>query len=1287
MTGPPRRGRRPGSPRPPRPAVVDEELRARRLAAVPTVTYPAELPITERIDELAELIRDHQVVVVAGETGSGKSTQLPKLCLALGRGIEGRIGHTQPRRLAARTVAERIADELGVAVGGAVGCTVRFSDQVADDTLVKVMTDGILLAETRHDRDLRAYDTIIIDEAHERSLNVDFLLGYLRRLLPRRPDLKLVITSATIDTEKFSAHFGGAPIVEVSGRTYPVEVRYRPFAVDADDERDQTQAIADAVDELRAEGPGDVLVFLSGEREIHDTADALRRVEWPDTEIVPLYARLGLAEQRKVFAPHRGRRVVLATNVAETSITVPGIRYVVDVGTARISRYSRRLKVQRLPIEPVSQASANQRAGRCGRVAPGICIRLYAEEDFANRPAFTEPEILRTNLASVVLQAASLRLGDLTRFPFVDAPDQRAIKDGVALLEELGAFRPGEPDPDRRLTPLGQRLARLPADPRLARMVLAAEELDCAREVLIIASALSIQDPRERPTDQRAAADQSHARFRSEGSDFLSLLQLWDHLRELQRTTTKNAFRRACRQEFLNFLRVREWQDVERQLRDVAADLGIRTNRTPAEPDRVHRALLTGLLSQIGMLPPTDKKRPEPRPGAKERRPLPEYLGARSARFAIAPGSVVSKKPPKWLMAAELVETNRLWARTVAGIRPEWIEAAAGELATRSHDDPRWDQERGAVVATQRVTLYGLPVAVRTVDYARIDPEAARELFVRMALVERQWTTHEAFFAANAAAAERVRRLEDRARRRDLLIGHDALFAVFDARVPEHVTSGRHLERWLREDRAARNAALTLSPDELLDPDAGGLSIDDFPDELTVGRHRYLLTYAYTPGRPGDGITLHLPLAALQTLTDDDTSWMVPGVRAELVEAMLRALPKQYRRPLTPIPTHVERFLAGHAPADGPLPDLLADYVNAVVREETSGQLWSMLTGADFLPDALPEHLRFQHAVHDVDREVLAVGRRLGVLAVELRPRLRAAVVAAAPGVERTGQTSWSFGEVPATVRVEQAGHRIVGYPTLTDERTAVGVGIVMSAAEQQRGMRAGVRRLLLLTITAPRKQLERLVPNSARLALAQLRIGTVEELVEDCIGVAIDGLLGDRAGTVRTQAAFESLRDDVRGELHDAAARVVTLAASIAESAAAVERIISALTGSAFDASVADLRAQLRWLAGPGFVRSTGAARLADVERYVRAARLRAEKLPGDLERDRRRMAPIRRLQDEIDDVLLDAPAAHRVELVGLRWDVEELRVAAWAQQLGTRSGVSETRIRRDLDRIAPVA
>jgi ATP-dependent helicase HrpA len=1271
--------------------MVTDEVRARREAAVPTVTYPAELPITERIDELAGLIRDHQVVVVAGETGSGKSTQLPKLCLALGRGIAGRIGHTQPRRLAARTVAERIADELGVAVGGAVGCTVRFSDQVADETLVKVMTDGILLAETRHDRDLRAYDTIIIDEAHERSLNVDFLLGYLRRLLPRRPDLKLVITSATIDTGKFSAHFGGAPIVEVSGRTYPVEVRYRPFALDADDDRDQTQAIADAVEELRTEGPGDVLVFLSGEREIHDTADALRRIEWPDTEIVPLYARLGLAEQRRVFAPHRGRRVVLATNVAETSITVPGIRYVVDTGTARISRYSRRLKVQRLPIEPVSQASADQRAGRCGRVAPGVAIRLYAEDDYANRPAFTEPEILRTNLASVVLQAASLRLGDLTRFPFVDPPDRRAVNDGVALLEELGAFRPGETDPDRRLTPLGHRLARLPTDPRLGRMVLAAEELDCAREVLVIASALSIQDPRERPTEQRAAAEQSHARFRSEGSDFLAYLQLWDHLRELQRTTTKSAFRRSCRQEFLNFLRVREWQDVERQLRDTAAELGIRANRSPAEPDRIHRALLTGLLSHVGVLPPTDRKRPQgPTPPGgrpRERQPLPEYLGARNARFAIAPGSVLTRKAPKWVMAGELVETNRLWARTVAGVRPEWIEAAAGALATRSHDDPRWDRERGSVVATERVTLYGLPVAVRTVDYARIDPEAARELFIRMALVERQWDTHEAFFAANAAAVDRVRRLEDRARRRDLLVGHDAVFALLDARIPEDVTNGRALERWLREDRSERNARLTLSAAELIDPEAGGIAPEDFPDHLVIRDHRYLLTYAYTPGRAGDGITLHLPLAALQTLTDDDTSWMVPGVRRELVEAMMRALPKQYRRPLSPISGHVDAFLAAHSPADGPLPALLADYVNTVVRRETDGQVWSTLSAADFVPDTWPDHLRFQYAVQGTDREVLAVGRRLGVLAVELRPRLRAAVVAAHAGLERRGQTSWTFDEIPGRVGVEQSGHRIVGYPALVDERTSVGLDVVMSAAEQARSTRAGVRRLLLLTIVAPRRQLERLVGNAARLALPQLRAGTVEELVDDAVGIAVDVLVGDRGAAVRDQATFDALREDVRGELHDAAARVVGMAAAIAETAATTLALLAPLSASAFDASVADLRAQLRWLAGPGFVRATGSARLGDVERYVRAARARAEKLAGDLERDRRRMAPIRRLQDEIDDVLVDAPPERRVELMALRWDVEELRVAAWAQQLGTRSGVSETRIRRDLDRIAPVA
>jgi len=789
-----------------------ESLVAARQSAIPTITYP-DLPVGERRREIADAIRTHQVVVIAGETGSGKTTQLPKICLESGRGIRGTIGHTQPRRLAARTVAQRIADELDTPLGDAVGYAVRFTDQVSDRTLIKLMTDGILLAEIQRDRRLLRYDTLILDEAHERSLNIDFLLGYLRELLPRRPDLTVIITSATIEPQRFAAHFDNAPIIEVSGRTYPVDIRYRPLEVavsaapedDPDDPdheivrteiRDEIEAIVDAIGELEAEPPGDVLVFLSGEREIRDTAEALGGLK--HTEVLPLYARLPTAEQQKVFAPHTGRRVVLATNVAETSLTVPGIRYVIDPGNARISRYSRRLKVQRLPIEPISQASAAQRAGRCGRVAPGVCIRLYSEQDFAARPRYTDPEILRTNLAAVLLQMAALQLGDIEKFPFLDPPDRRSVRDGVQLLQELGAF-----DQRGAITDLGRRLARLPVDPRLGRMVLQAEAEGCVREILVLAAALTIPDPRERPSDREEAAREKHARFADEHSDFMSYLNLWRYLREQRKSLTGNAFRRMCRAEFLHYLRIREWQDLVGQLRSIARDLGIVADTgpdEPADPARVHAALLAGLLSHVGM------RREESR----------EYLGARNSQFVLAPGSVLTKRPPRWVVVAELVETSRLYGRTAARIQPEVVEQVAGDSVQRTHSEPHWDPKRGEVMAYERVTLYGLPLAARRrVGYARIEPALARELFIRHALVEGEWHTRHHFFADNARLRAELEELEERARRRDLLVADDEVYGLYDARIPADVVSARHFDAWWKKQRHKTPDLLTFTRADL----------------------------------------------------------------------------------------------------------------------------------------------------------------------------------------------------------------------------------------------------------------------------------------------------------------------------------------------------------------------------------------------------------------------------------------------------------------------------------------
>ena len=923
---------------------------------MPAITYPPELPVSQRKDDIARAIEENQVVIIAGETGSGKTTQIPKICLELGRGIAGQIGHTQPRRLAARTVAERIAEELGSPLGETVGYQVRFTDVSADDTLIKLMTDGILLTELARDRTLRRYDTLIIDEAHERSLNIDFILGYLRQLLPERPDLKVIITSATIDPERFAAAFGGAPVLEVSGRTYPVEVRYRPIEpVEGGEDADQGQAISDAIDELSAEGPGDILVFLSGEREIRDTADLLAGRD--RLEVLPLYSRLSAAEQYRVFERRQAssftRRVVLATNVAETSLTVPGIHYVIDPGTARISRYSRGTKVQRLPIEPISQASANQRKGRCGRTADGICIRLYSQADFESRSEFTEPEILRTNLASVILQMAAIGLGDVPKFPFIDPPDARNIADGLTLLTELNAFSDG------RITGLGRKLARLPVDPRIGRMILAADRNGCVREVLIIAAALSIQDPRERPADAQQAADDKHRRFADpdSGSDFGTYLNLWDYLAERQRELSSSAFRRLCRADYLNYLRVREWQDLQGQLQRLAGDLGVAVDSSSTERTVVHLSLLAGLLSQIGM-------KTEPvRPAASVtsgRRPRAEYLGARNARFAIFPGSSLARQTPDWIVAAELVETSRLWARTVASIEPEWIEPLAQHLVRRSYSEPHWERKRGSAVALEKVTLYGVPIVVdRKVNYGRIDPAAARELFIRHALVEGDWQTSHRFFAENRRLLAEAAELEHRVRRRGLIVGEDELFAFYDARVPADVVSAAHFDTWWKQARRADPDLLTFKPADLLSEDAARVSTDSYPDIWTsqsAALDALPLSYAFEPGSDTDGVTVDIPLSRLNQVNPAEFSWQVPGLRTELVTEMIRSLPKSLRRDLVPAPDVAREVVARLGPPSGDLRDAVARELRSLRGVTVPRDAWDL--------SRLPPHLRITVRVH-----------------------------------------------------------------------------------------------------------------------------------------------------------------------------------------------------------------------------------------------------------------------------------------------------------------------------------
>ncbi len=1231
---------------------------ARRRAAVPRVGYPAALPIAGKRDEILAAVRDHQVVIVAGETGSGKTTQLPKMCLELGRGVRGAIGHTQPRRLAARTVAERVAEELETPLGGAVGYKVRFSDHASDDTLVKVMTDGILLAELLDDRMLRRYDTLIIDEAHERSLNIDFILGYLAQLLPRRPDLKVIITSATIDPERFSRHFGDAPVIEVSGRTYPVEVRYRPIADEADS--DQIQAISDAVDELRAAGRGDVLVFLSGEREIRDTADALRRAEQRDAEILPLYARLSAAEQHRVFQPHPGRRIVLATNVAETSLTVPGIRYVIDPGTARISRYSHRTKVQRLPIEPISRASANQRKGRCGRTADGICIRLYSEEDFESRPEFTDPEILRTNLASVILQMATLGLGDVASFPFIDPPDHRNVRDGVQLLEELGAFDPSVKDAGKRLTPLGRKLAQLPVDPRLARMVLEAERYGCVREVMVIAAALSIQDPRERPTDAQQAAAEKHGRFVDKDSDFLSYLNLWRYLRKAQEELSSSQFRKLCRAEFLNYLRVREWQDVNSQLRQVARTFGIRSSSAPDDPDNIHRSLLAGLLSHIGLKDP-------------ERQ---EYQGARNARFAISPGSALFKKPPRWVMAAELVETSRLWGRVAARIEPEWAESLGQHLVKRTYSEPHWEQPAGAVMALEKVTLYGVPiVASRRVNYGRIDPPLSRELFIRHALVQGEWETHHQFFHANRRLLEEVSDLEARARRRDILVDDQALFDLYDRRLPAEIVSTRHFDAWWKRTRASRPDLLSFEKSMLIKQGAGGVSERDYPDVWVQGRLELPLTYQFEPGSDADGVTVHVPLALLNQVRAEGFDWQVPGLRQELATELIRSLPKPIRRNFAPAPDHARAALERVTPLEGPLVEALGLELRRLTGVEVPADAWR--------PDLVPDHLRVTFRVSD-DQRVLAEDKDLEGLKLRLTGRLRAAISTAAGGVERRGLRSWDIGSLPRTVEVERGGAVVQGYPALVDEGDSVAVRTLETEAAQQRAMWQGTRRLLVLSSPSPTRFVLGRLGNQAKLTLRDYPHGTAVDLFDDCITCAADALMAEAGGPAWDAEGFAKLHDKVRGELADTVLEVVTKVERILEAARGVElRLQERRANPTLAPALDDARAQLDGLVYRGFVTATGSRRLADVLRYVRGIQHRLDRLASHPARDAELLASVEDIQDAYQRRLDRLPHGRQPgeALREIRWMIEELRISYFAQPLGTPYPVSEKRLRRALD------
>ncbi|WP_024796812.1 ATP-dependent RNA helicase HrpA [Tomitella biformata] len=1258
-----------------------------RRASVPPITYPESLPVTARREDIAAAIDKHQVVIVAGETGSGKTTQIPKICLELGRGVRGLIGHTQPRRLAARTVAERIAEELDRPLGETIGYTVRFTDHVSDKTLVKVMTDGILLNEIQRDRMLWRYDTLIIDEAHERSLNIDFILGYLKQLLPRRPDLKVIITSATIDPQRFAEHFGvngvPAPIIEVSGRTFPVEMRYRPLTVQQGEQtidRDPLDAICEAATELLKAGDGDILVFLSGEREIRDAADALRERNFRNTEILSLYARLSAADQHKVFRGHAGRRIVLSTNVAETSLTVPGIRYVIDTGLARISRYSVRTKVQRLPIEDISQASANQRSGRCGRVADGICIRLYSEEDYDSRPAFTEPEILRTNLASVILQMTALGLGDIAAFPFVEPPDSRAVRDGVSLLQELGAIvaatKPGEVN---TLTDNGKALARLPVDPRMGRMLLEAHRQGCLREMLVIVSAVSMQDVRERPAEHQQAADQQHARFNVAGSDFLAYLRLWEYLGEQRHALSSSQFRKMCRTEFLHWMRIREWQDLHGQLKQITRELNWDRNTVDASEDAIHQSLLSGLLSHIGL-----------REGDKK-----DFLGARGARFAVFPGSSLFKKPPRWIMAGELVETSRLWARSVAQIQPEWAETLAPHLVKSSYSEPHWSSKRAAAMAYEKVTLYGVPlVARRLVPYGQIDQEASRDLFIRHALVQGEWQTNHDFFHHNRALLESMEELEHRARRRDIVVEDDDLFDFYDKRVGESVVSARHFDSWWKKARKADPDLLSFQQQTVTNDDANRVNSADYPDAWQQGQLRFPLTYHFEPGHPDDGVTARIPIELLAQIQPVGFDWLVPGLRLDLATAMIKSLPKPARRTVVPAPDFAAAAMASIKPRTEPL--------NTALARELSRLGNCAISPREFVPDALPPHLRMGFIATGADGHELGRSKDLAALKHSLAKQIRAASAAQGLDAARPATLEWTsetLGAIPDQVTRTVGGQKVIGYPTLAVEpqkasasgkaskagaapaapiAAAVGVRVVATQAEQRQLMRAGTRQLLLNALPGPPKMLISDFDNRYRLLLSQYPFGGLSGLLAEAHECAIDELMG-MGPAVRDAAAFEALRKSVAADLYPRTSAILRSAAQVVEQWAQVQRLLPAADPATAD----DVRDQVADLVHQGFLLETGAARVAHLPRYLAAAAQRLEAAPKGLApaamaRENSGMHTLNRVYGALQHYLDTCPPAKASspQVLDVYWLIEELRVGLFAQRLGTAQPVSEKRI-----------
>ena len=1250
----------------------------KRDALIPEITYPENLPVSARRDDIMELVRDNQVVVIAGETGSGKTTQIPKMLLEMGRGRRGLIGHTQPRRLAARTVAERIADELGQDIGESVGYAIRFDDKVSPSTAVKLMTDGILLTEMQRDRFLNAYDTIIIDEAHERSLNIDFLLGYLKRLLPKRPDLKVIVTSATIDPEAFASHFADAegnpaPIIEVSGRTYPVEIRYRPLVeqIQKKDgsikeiDTDMIDGVVAACKELMGEGNGDILCFFSSERDIRDCMEAIEKQHWRGVEVVPLFGRLSNAEQHRVFSPHSGRRIVLSTNIAETSLTVPGIHYVVDTGLARISRYSTRTKVQRLPIEEISQASANQRSGRSGRTADGIAIRLYSEENFEARPEFTDPEILRTNLASVILQMISLRLGDINEFPFIQAPDHKAVRDGLMLLHELGAISQKERGGAPTLTNVGRDISRIPVDPKMARMLVEANRLGVLDDVTVIVAAMTIQDVRERPLEYQAQADQAHARFKDKESDFLSSLKLWDYIGDSRDELSGNAFRKRMKREFLHYMRIREWRDLVRQLRDVERQLGWSpADSVAGERDAaaVHQSLLTGLLSNIGARDGNSK----------------EFQGARGTRFMVFPGSSLAKRPPEFLMAAELVETSRLWARDVAKIEPAWVERAAGDLLKHSYSEPVWSRKRSAAMVHEKSMLYGVTIVRdRLVPYHRVDPAAARTMFIRHALLEGDWNRHHKFIDHNEALLAEAAEVEEKVRRRGLVVDEDTLFDFYDARLPDNVTTARHFDSWWKKQRAKDKHYLDFDPNALLDDDNVDASATAFPEAKRQGSVEYALRYKFEPGDPFDGVTVEVPVPLLANLDPDGFDWLVPGLRSELAAEMIRTLPKALRKTVVPAPDFAQRALEvmpEDVNTDIPFTEALADALRSVGGRG--------INATDFNPQALPPHLQVTYAAIDRRGKIVDHDKDLAALKRRQAGKIKSSVSKAGRQSESESVKKWtsdSLGAVPETVTTTIDGNEVDAYPALEATKDGVKVTVHPTKAAADASMVTATLTLLLREISVNAQQMTKGLPLRHKVAVDRYPHGGANGLVEDARVAVIRDLMMSHGGPVRTPEEFDALLAEIKPQVSGGVRRAVVNTAPALAAYADISVELDQWEGPAID----DMRSQLVFYLPRHAITVHGVQHLQHLPRYIDAMRIRLEDMRLDPDRDADRQAVVDGVKRYLADHMKRLPAQRSKTRAykDILWLIEELRVSLFAQRLGTPRPVSQRRIEKKID------